>query len=76
MRHVYNGHMSRVEEIEQAILELNDADFDRIARRVHEREQQRWDAEMDAEAGGGRLDFLVTEAENEARKGALRDWPV
>jgi hypothetical protein len=68
--------MSRVEEIEQAILELSDEDFDRIARRVHEREQQRWDAEMDADAASGRLDFLVTEADDEARNGALRDWPV
>jgi hypothetical protein len=68
-------HMSRVEEIERAIQELNHDEFAQIAQRVHAIEQERWDAEMDRDASTGKLDFLIAEAQEDRKKGRLRDWP-
>jgi hypothetical protein len=48
--------MSRVEEIERAIQELDAGGFAQVVQRVHELEQERWDAEMDRDAASGRLD--------------------
>ena len=67
--------MSRVEEIERAIQELSADEFAQIAQRVHALEQERWDAELDQDAGSGKLDFLITEAHEEREHGRLRDWP-
>ena len=67
--------MSRVEEIERAIQELNHDEFAQIAQRVHAIEQERWDAEMDRDASTGKLDFLIAEAQEDRKKGRLRDWP-
>jgi len=68
-------HMSRVEEIERAIQELDRDEFAQIAERVHAIEQERWDAEMDRDASMGKLDFLIAEAQEDRKKGRLRDWP-
>jgi hypothetical protein len=67
--------MSRVEEIERAIQELNSDDFARIAQHVHALEQERWDAEMDRDASSGKLDFLIAEALDDQKQGRLKDWP-
>jgi hypothetical protein len=67
--------MSRVEELERAIQELSPEEFAEIARRVSAIEQQRWDEQLDGDAAGGRLDFLIEEANNEWEAGTLRDWP-
>jgi hypothetical protein len=67
--------MSRVEEIERAIQELNSDEFARIAERVHALEQERWDEELDRDASSGKLDFLIAEAQEDCKQGRLRDWP-
>jgi hypothetical protein len=67
--------MSRVEEIEDAIDRLPPEEFRRIARWVREREQQLWDEQLDRDSASGRLDFLFEEAETEAEKELLREWP-
>ena len=59
--------MSRVEEIEDAIDHLSPEEFQRIARRVHEREQQRWDEKLDRDSTSGRLDLLFEEADDESK---------
>jgi hypothetical protein len=64
-----------VEEIERAIRVLNAEEFARIAERVHELEQERWDADMDRDAASGRLDFLIAEAKADRKHGRLRGWP-
>jgi hypothetical protein len=68
-------HMSRVEEIERAIRELNHDEFAQIAERVYAIEQEQWDTEMDRDASAGKLDFLIAEAQEDRKKGRLRDWP-
>jgi hypothetical protein len=67
--------MSRVEEIKDAIDRLGPEEFQRIARWVHEREQQRWDEQLDRDSNSGKLDFLFGEADDESKEELLRDWP-
>ncbi|SPE38746.1 hypothetical protein SBA6_940005 [Candidatus Sulfopaludibacter sp. SbA6] len=67
--------MSRVEEIERAIQELDRDEFARVAQRVHALEQERWDAELDRDASAGKLDFLIAEAQEDRKQGRLKNWP-
>lgn len=67
--------MSRVEEIERAILELSSEEFREITLRIHELEQKRWEEQLDYDAAAGKLDFLIEEARNERKEGSLRAWP-
>ena len=67
--------MSSVEEIEKAIEQLPPAQFREVARWVRELEQRQWDDQMDRDSEGGKLDFLFEEAEAEAKRGDLREWP-
>ena len=67
--------MSRVEEIEAAIDGLAPSEYQRIVQWFRTREQTRWDNQLDADSGAGKLDFLFDEAESESAKGPLREWP-
>ena len=67
--------MSRVEEITAAIERLSPTEFRRIAKWLHEREQQRWDEQLDSDSASGKLDFLFSEAEKESQENPLREWP-
>ena len=67
--------MSRVEEIEAAIDGLPPKDYWRIVQWFRVREQRRWDEQLDADSSAGKLVFLFDEAESEAAKGLLREWP-
>ena len=42
---------------------------------VREREQTRWDEQMDQDSSAGKLDFLFRESENESALKRLRQWP-
>ena len=65
-----------VEEIEQAIRAHSADEFARIAERMHSLEQERWDAGLDRDASSGKLDFLIAEAQEDRRRGRLREWPT
>jgi hypothetical protein len=67
--------MSRFEEIKDAIDRLGPDEFRLVARWVGEREQQRWDEQLDRDSSSGRLDALFKEADEESRDGLLLDWP-
>jgi len=67
--------MSRVEEIEDAIDRLGPEECRLIVGWVREREQQRWDEQLDSDSSSGRLNSLFEEAEEESKDGLLRDWP-
>jgi hypothetical protein len=67
--------MSRVEEIEAAIEQLSHEELRRVAQWFYDREQARWDEQLDRDSAAGRLDFLFDEAGKEAEEGLLRDWP-
>ena len=64
--------MSRVEEIEAALEGLPPEEYRRIVQWLQLREQRRWDEQMDADSGAGKLDFLFDEADRESAKGLLR----
>jgi len=66
--------MSRVEEIEAAIDRLPPEEFRRIVQWLIEREQMRWDEQMDRDSASGKLDFLFEEADKESGE-SLRNWP-
>lgn len=67
--------MSRVDEIETAIDSLPPAEYQRIVEWFREREQSRWDLQLDSDSTSGKLDFLFDEADKEFRHGHLQDWP-
>ena len=67
--------MERVEEIEAAIDGLPPEEFRRFVIWFREREQTRWDEKLDSDSSAGKLDFLFDEADDEAMRGLLREWP-
>lgn len=67
--------MSTVTEIEQAIDRLDPRQRAEVSAWLARREAQDWDAQMDADAESGKLDFLFREAAEERKEGKLRDWP-
>jgi hypothetical protein len=67
--------MDRVEEIEAAITSLPDEDYRRLAAWFLDREQARWDEQMDWDSTAGRPDFLFQEADDETSQGVVRAWP-
>ncbi|MDD5261499.1 MAG: hypothetical protein PHD76_06575 [Methylacidiphilales bacterium] len=64
-----------MEEIEKAIAELPESEFWKLTDRLINRREDAWDRQIEADAKAGKLDFLFTEADAEAEKGALRPWP-
>ena len=50
--------MSTLGEIQQAILDLPEADFETLSKWFSELEWDRWDAEIEKDCHDGRLGFL------------------
>lgn len=67
--------MSRVEEIEAAILALPPQEYLSFVEWFREREHARWDEQMDLDFASGKMDFLFEEVDRESAQGILRDWP-
>lgn len=67
--------MDRVEEIEAAIEGLPPDDYRRIVRWLYDREQVRWDEQMDRDSFTGKLDSLFEEAETESSERLVNPWP-
>lgn len=67
--------MDQVEQIEAAIARLTPHEYRRLAEWFRDREQARWDEQMDQHSAEGRLDFLFREAESEVAEGLVREWP-
>jgi hypothetical protein len=67
--------LDRVEEIESAIDRLPPEDYKRFVGWLREREQSRWDEQMDRDSSEGRLDFLFAEGEFESAEDLHREWP-
>ncbi len=58
-----------------AIEQLPRQEFWKLAEWFDEIKARAWDEQMDADAAGGKLDFLFEEAEAERAQGSLKDWP-
>ena len=50
--------MSRVEEIQSAIVSLSPEDYARLRQWLAERDWEQWDREIAQDAASGKLDFL------------------
>jgi len=67
--------MSTVEEITQAIAMLPKDDFWKLTDQLLKMRDDHWDAQIQADAAAGKLDFLFEEADKELREGGMRTWP-
>ena len=67
--------MDRVDEITVAIEHLPPDEYRRLVDWFREREQTRWDDQLDQDSATGKLDFLFSEAESESAHGLVRAWP-
>jgi hypothetical protein len=65
--------MSRVEEIQSAIVSLSPEEYARLRRWFAERDWEQWDREIEEDAASGKLDFLIDEAVVEKDQGRLQD---
>ncbi len=65
--------MSKIDEIKAEIERLPSEDLAELVHWLSERDWERWDKEIEADAEAGKLDFLVREARAEKAKGTLKD---
>jgi hypothetical protein len=68
--------MSTVLEIENAIEKLKPVERAHLAAWIARKEAVDWDAQMDADAATGKLDFLFEEAARERQSEKLKGWPA
>ena len=65
--------MSRVAEIQEAIIGLSKSDYAKLRRWLNEYDWEEWDQQIEADSDDGELDFLVSEAYGAKRQGTLED---
>ena len=65
--------MKTVAQMQQAILELPENDYNRLSRWFHERDWEQWDAEIEADSQAGKLDFLSKQSLQAKSVGTLRE---
>jgi len=65
--------MARVEHIQAEIEALSEEEFARLRNWFAEKDWERWDEQLEADVGAGKLDFLLAEAKAAKAQGKLRD---
>ena len=65
--------MSRIAEIQQAISALPDTDYLELRQWFSEFDQARWDRQIKVDSSSGKLDFLIAEAFEAKKQGALEE---
>jgi hypothetical protein len=65
--------IARVEEIQVAIESLPYQEYVRLRQWLSERDWEKWDRQIEADSGSGKLDFLIEEALNEKAEGTLKE---
>ena len=65
--------MKTLGEIQQAILELPESDFETLSKWLSELDWDRWDAEIEQDSRDGQLEFLAAEARKAGANGTLQD---
>lgn len=65
--------MSTLGEIQQAILDLPETDFETLSKWFSELKWDRWDAEIKQDSRSGQLEFLASEARQAKANGTLQD---
>ena len=57
--------MSKIDDLKSQIESLPNEEFAEIFRWLSEKSWEKWDKDIEADAEGGRLDFLIREARGE-----------
>jgi len=65
--------MLKIDEIKKAIESLPEKDFAQLRHWFSEKDWEKWDRQIKADSGAGKLDFLVKEALDEKRERRLKD---
>ena len=65
--------MSRIAEIQQAIAALPETDYLELRQWFGEFDQEKWDRQIDMDSSLGKLDFLIAEALEAKKHGALKE---
>ena len=65
--------MIRVQEIQAAIEALPDKEYARLRQWFSKRDWEQWDKQIEADAGAGKLDFLLKDAAEDKAAGRLRE---
>ena len=65
--------MRKIEHIEQQIQELTASEFKELREWIIERDWKAWDAQIEADAKGGKLDKLIAEAQADYASGRARE---
>ena len=65
--------MRKIEHIERQISELSREEFAELRDWVLERDWAAWDAQIEADAGAGKLDKLLEEAQADHNAGRARE---
>ena len=65
--------MSKVKEIEAVIESLSEGEYARLRQWFSERDWEKWDRQIEADSGSGKLNFLTKEALDEKAKGKLKE---
>ncbi len=65
--------MTTVPEIQQAIMNLSEADYTKLCRWVLDQDWERWEREFDEDVKAGKLDALAAEALEAKARGELKD---
>ena len=65
--------MSRVEEIQSAIVSLSPEEYARLRQWFADRDWEQWEQEIEKDVTYGKLDFLIEEAVTEKDQGRLRE---
>ena len=65
--------MRKIEHIEQQIQELTAGEFKELREWIIERDWKAWDAQIEGDAKGGKLDKLIAEAQADYASGRARE---
>ena len=65
--------MTTIPEIQQAIMNLSEAEYAELCRWVLDQDWERWEREFDEDVKAGKLDALAAEALEAKARGELKD---
>ena len=65
--------MKTVAEIQQAIAELDEAEYAELSHWFHERDWAQWDSQIEQDSRDGKLNFLLAQADQAKADRTLRE---
>lgn len=66
--------MTKLEQLEKAVDSLRKGEYVKFRRWFLERDWAKWDRQIEADSASGRLEFLLTEAQEAKAHGMLKDF--